>query len=221
MLAIVLEVWSSKRLDIAVGILEGNADILILQALIRSSEYLNNQQDLRLGAIYKYTNGVVFLGTPHRGSDKVGLGQIVANIAAFALRQPNEKLLKNLDKESDVLERQRRSFASISEKLPVVCLWEEKPMEIGIVSLLILILITQLKLQIVPEWSASIDGFKVKSGSIPANHSEMCKYKDVNTPGYQRTSGHIIDFVEAAAERMSSGESFAVLVFKIPTAELV
>ncbi|CAG8958691.1 hypothetical protein HYFRA_00011533 [Hymenoscyphus fraxineus] len=106
--------------------------LVIKEALIRSSEYLNNQQDMALGSIFKYTSGVIFLGTPHRGSEKTGLGQIVATIAAVALRQPNDKLLKNLEKESDVLERQRRSFASISKNLPVVCLWEEKPMAIGI-----------------------------------------------------------------------------------------
>lgn len=95
---------------------------MIKEALIRSSEYLNNQQDLSLGSIFKFTSGVVFLGTPHRGSEKTGLGQIVAKIAVLALRQPNDKLLKNLEKDSDVLERQRRSFASISENFPVVCL---------------------------------------------------------------------------------------------------
>lgn len=106
---------------------------MIKEALIRSSEYLNNQQDYNLGSIFKFTSGVIFYGTPHRGSEKTGLGQIVAKIAALTLRQPNDKLLKNLEKDSDVLERQRRSFASISKNLSVVCLWEEKPMSIGIV----------------------------------------------------------------------------------------
>ncbi|KAF4626223.1 hypothetical protein G7Y89_g11938 [Cudoniella acicularis] len=163
--------------------------LVIKEALIRSSEYLNNQQDERLGSIYKHTAGVVFLGTPHRGSEQVGLGQVVAKVAACALRQPNDKLLKNLDKESDVLERQRRSFASINQAIPLVCLWEEKPTVVGI---------------IVPEWSACIDGFQVKTGSIPANHMQMCKYENSDSIGYQRTSGHIINLVDAIAEKEAS-----------------
>ncbi len=86
------------------------------KALIRSSEYLNNRQDLGRGAIYNCTNGVVFLGTPHRGSDQTGFADIVSRIAKVAWRQPSHHLVRNLEVDSDVLERQRKSFASISEK---------------------------------------------------------------------------------------------------------
>ncbi|CAG8958690.1 hypothetical protein HYFRA_00011532 [Hymenoscyphus fraxineus] len=40
--------------------------------------------------------------------------------------------------------------------------------------------------------------------SIPANHSEMCKYKDAITIGYQRTSGYIMNLVDISAARVSS-----------------
>lgn len=104
-----------------------------LKALIRSSEYLNNRQDLGLGAIYRCTSGVVFLGTPHRGSEQTGLADIVSRIARVALRQPNKHIVRNLAEDSDVLERQRKSFASISERLSLVCLFEEVPTSIGLV----------------------------------------------------------------------------------------
>jgi hypothetical protein len=45
----------------------------------------------------------------------------------------NSKLLQALEKDSPVLEEQRRSFASISNKMRIVCAYEEKPMPIGIV----------------------------------------------------------------------------------------
>lgn len=89
---------------------------------------------MRLGEIYNCTAGVIFLGTPHRGSGKTGFAEIVANVARVALRQPNDKLVRNLEEDSDVLERQRKSFASISETLSLVCLFEEKPTGIGLVS---------------------------------------------------------------------------------------
>jgi hypothetical protein len=94
---------------------------------------LNNGQNARLGAIYEDTIGVVFLGTPHRGSDKAGLAEIVGRIAKATLRQPNKVLLRTLEEDSDVSERQRKSFASIGEKLEIACLFEEKPMSIGMV----------------------------------------------------------------------------------------
>jgi hypothetical protein len=93
-----------------------------------------NGQNPTLGAIYTCTSGVVFLGTPHRGSDKIGLAQVVSSIAKLALRQPNDKVLRNLAEDSDILERQRESFTTISSKMPLVCLHEELPTGIGIVS---------------------------------------------------------------------------------------
>ena len=104
-----------------------------LQALIRSSEYFHNKQNERLGTIYNSTYGVVFLGTPHRGSDKAGLGHLVAGIAKVTLRQPNPHLLRSLEQDSDVLEHQRASFASVSSTISLVCLYEEEPTAVGIV----------------------------------------------------------------------------------------
>jgi hypothetical protein len=104
-----------------------------VQALIRSSEHQNNHQNLALGAIYSCTAGVVFLGTPHRGSDRIGLAEVVSSIAKVALRQPNDKLVHNLAEDSDVLERQWISFTSISKEMRLVCLHEELPTGIGIV----------------------------------------------------------------------------------------
>lgn len=94
---------------------------------------MNNGQDLRLGAIYKDAIGVVFLGTLHRGSNKAGLAEVVGRIAKATLRHPNKVLLRTLEEDSDVLERQRRLFASICERLQLACLFEEKPMAIGMV----------------------------------------------------------------------------------------
>jgi len=76
----------------------------------------------------------IFFGTPHRGSAKTVLAQLVANVAKVALQNPNDKLVEALLQDSQVLEHQRKSFASISKDLRLVCLAEEIPMAIGMVS---------------------------------------------------------------------------------------
>ena len=96
--------------------------MVLSQALIRSAQYLHDNQALDLGALYSCTAGVVFIGTPYRGSDQTGLAKIVSNKAKVSLRQPNDKLLDYLKKEFDTLENQRKGFVSISKDLPVVCL---------------------------------------------------------------------------------------------------
>jgi hypothetical protein len=108
--------------------------VSLWQALIKSSEHLKNNRNKAHGSIYSCTAGVVFLGTPHRGSDKVGLAKLVSNVAKVAFRQPNNNLVHSLDEDSDALERQRDSFTSISKDMPLVCLFEELPTGIGLVS---------------------------------------------------------------------------------------
>ena len=170
---------------------------------------------MELGAIYRSTVGVVFLGTPHRGSDKVGLAQIVQEVAKLALRKPNEKLLKNLERESDVLEHQRKSFASVSEKMSLRCLFEEKPTGIGIVSLAGPTTLfwasrstdsIDIIIQIVPESSACIDGFNVKTNSIPATHMEMCKFASDSDLGYQRIFFHVHSLLRDARQHSTFSE---------------
>ena len=105
------------------------------KALIRSAECFHTEQNVKLGYIYKYTRGLLFLGTPHRGSEHTGFADIITKVASVALRQPNKKLIELLRQESDVLEGQRSSFSAISKDLPIACIYETVPMMgIGMVS---------------------------------------------------------------------------------------
>ncbi|MCJ1249500.1 hypothetical protein MMC30_006724 [Trapelia coarctata] len=169
--------------------------LVIKQALIRSAEYLAHKQDANLDSIYQNTCGVIFFGTPHRGSDKAGQAHIIVDLAKLALRQPNAKLLRTLEEESDVLEHQRKSFASVTEMLPITCFYEEVPM--GVVGM------------VVPERSACIDGFRVRTGGIPKNHTEMCKFASEKDIGYKRTLGHIHDIVDIVLEDSARKASLA------------
>ena len=117
--------------------------LTLQQALIRSSEYHHNNQSVRLGAIGQATKGIVsiikaskcigltfmkvFMGTPHRGSSSAQLAGLVASIARIAFRQhPNERLINALRQDSDLLEHNRRSFASISDNLPIGSFFESE-----------------------------------------------------------------------------------------------
>lgn len=77
---------------------------------------------------------MIFLGTPHRGSDKTDFANIIASVAKFSLRQPNKKLIRALSPDSDVLENQREQFTTITRETPIVCIREELPTAIGMVS---------------------------------------------------------------------------------------
>lgn len=59
------------------------------------------------------TKLVVFLGTPHRGSSSVTWGQIASNLAALALQDSNDNLLRTLDVNSEVLDMINEEFKNI------------------------------------------------------------------------------------------------------------
>ena len=50
-----------------------------------------------------------------------------------------------------------------------------------------------------PEHSATIDGFNVQKNSIPANHMDMCKFKDPSDIGFKRVARTIEILVEDAS----------------------
>ncbi|KAK8067630.1 hypothetical protein PG996_006742 [Apiospora saccharicola] len=82
--------------------------LVVKDALIAADNYRSHGRFPDQAEIYSSTKGVIFFGTPHRGSDKVALGEMLASIAKISLRQPNTQLLDALPQDSHILEKQRR-----------------------------------------------------------------------------------------------------------------
>ncbi|CZR51417.1 uncharacterized protein PAC_01293 [Phialocephala subalpina] len=139
--------------------------LVVKAALIESAAYNSHKRHPTLGEIYASTIGVIFLGTPHRGSSKENLGEVVANVAKLSFRQPNKQLLATLKTDSHILENQRDQFTTISSNLSII----------------------------VKEASASYDGFNVRRDAINANHMNMVKFPSKGNEGYKRTLGHVDD----------------------------
>ncbi|GAB1316550.1 hypothetical protein MFIFM68171_06760 [Madurella fahalii] len=164
--------------------------LVVKEALIKSATYHSHGRHPKLGEVYMRTSGVVFMGTPHRGSSKTSIGGIVAGIAKVSLRRPNTQLLKTLARDSGILEKQRDDFTTISKDLEVVCIREEVPTGVGL---------------IVPEASASYDGFRVRRDAINANHMDMTKFASQDEEGYKRTLSHIIDLCNVRQVGLQAG----------------
>ena len=92
-----------------------------------------HKENPELGMIYRYTAGVVFMGTPHRGSDKVQLADMLVLAAKVTWRKPNDELLNALRSNASVLNQQRANFTTIMDGFSVVCLYESQPTSIGMV----------------------------------------------------------------------------------------
>jgi hypothetical protein len=58
--------------------------------------------------------GIIFLGTPHRGSDMASLAKVVAFVAQVTLRNTNDKVIRDLERDSEILNRIRDNFMHTS-----------------------------------------------------------------------------------------------------------
>ena len=92
------------------------------------------QPKAHLHGIYQATRGIVFLGTPHRGSGLAKWGQMLA-FSIGLLKQTNANIVAVLEQDSEVLERIHNSFQTLvrgrneesTNRIEVVCFWEELP----------------------------------------------------------------------------------------------
>jgi hypothetical protein len=106
----------------------------VKDTLIKAASHHSHQRDRDLALIFLYTRGVIFSGTPHRGTEKEALGDLIAKTANLMFREANTQLLQSLRTGSHVLEKQRDDFVTISNNFLVRCVKEELPTAIGMVS---------------------------------------------------------------------------------------
>ncbi|KAK3331681.1 hypothetical protein B0T19DRAFT_397518 [Cercophora scortea] len=131
--------------------------------------------------------GVVFLGTPHRGSpDMARLGDTVRGAASFILRiDTSASAIKALGLQSDALERSQDAFARIwsSYDFKVKTFQEALPLtglNIGL-----------LNQKVVPDFSSILGDPREAAETIQANHMDMCRFKSRDDPNYRKVSDEL------------------------------
>ena len=150
--------------------------LVVKRALIYSSEIRGIYTE-HLRSIYVSTFGILFLGTPHKGSDVAEWGSRLEWICSVALpsklldSQP--QLVDALKKDNETLQNIDRQFIQLMNRFHVYFFHEGKP--------------TNLKgtlKYIVDEASASPTVQDVERASIQADHSHMCKFESDAAPGF-------------------------------------
>jgi hypothetical protein len=71
---------------------------------------LQARLESRYQPIKDATLGLIFMGTPHRGSDKAIYSKVLANVAQFVSHRPPARLLSALQTNSDILSRLTTDF---------------------------------------------------------------------------------------------------------------
>ncbi|KAH9203559.1 Alpha/Beta hydrolase protein, partial [Leptodontidium sp. 2 PMI_412] len=130
--------------------------IVVKQALLQA------RLEPRCQAIKEATLGLIFLGTPHRGSDKATYGKVLANVAQFMSHRPQPRLLTALQTNSDVLLRLTSDFRFQLSDYQVYSFFELRPMKGS---------------RIVEKHSALLETNHEEQIPVDADHSTMCKFE--------------------------------------------
>ena len=171
----------------------GQGGLVIKDALCKSHEFKSSGRNPRAAAVIDFTYGIAFLGTPHRGGNHTEWAKIATNFASVVLKDHNARIIDALKTGSEILERLQDSFCGIVKQISIFSFLED--IAYGSAG------------KIVGDESATLGLPCERKQWIPANHSDMCKFKSETDHGYERVSGGIIDLVEDAVEAVDKREA--------------
>jgi hypothetical protein len=98
--------------------------IVVKSALIQAKSSKNDERGLQ--DVHQSTCGIMFLGTPHQGSDEAPWGDILKGVIADSSLQEEHVLLRSLSKETQWLELQLEQFKSISTGYNICSCYEDE-----------------------------------------------------------------------------------------------
>ncbi|KAK2777653.1 hypothetical protein FQN52_003019 [Onygenales sp. PD_12] len=140
--------------------------------------------------------GVCFLGTPHRGSKAASIGKIAFEVSKLFLRDPNLKLLRALEIDSEILERVSKSFCQILSdgNLHVHSFSEE---------------LSTTGLKIVDSFSSYIGEVNETRGIIHADHRNIARFSGLDDPGFKRVQNVLLKW-ESDISRRNVAEPYCL-----------
>ncbi|KAJ5501025.1 hypothetical protein N7527_012146 [Penicillium freii] len=150
----------------------------------------NNPQP-HLRGIFDCAKGIVFMGTPHKGSWMADWARMPAS-ALGLVKSTNVSLLDVLRRDSQLLESIQvefllmiREIRESGRSLEVTCFFEELPLpHVG---------------KVVSKESATFEGYSCRS--IHANHRDMTKFASVDDNGFRRLLGELNRWASQTIQR--------------------
>lgn len=141
-----------------------------------------NEEEIDYHDVFDSLVGIIFMGTPHRGSWMADWAAIPASALDLVVPTNTKKLREILTTDNQLLEAIQEDFLSMlreqlgeRRKIEIMCFFEELPIYKG--------------LRVVERHSATLEGYN--DASIYANHSNMVKFASKNDGGFQRVSGEL------------------------------
>lgn len=186
------------------------AKTIFHQALVNADTHDGPFEDIAVSTV-----GIVFLGTPHRGTKSTKWGELIAfsGKALFGF-ETEDRILKDLREDSETLMDLLYTFTLwlFRMSIPVVCCFEQYVTDYGarlglkwkeLVSIVldpVLNYISHQGLKVVEEKSACIDGHR--KVPLPTDHLKINKFSGKYDPSYQSIYPIIMEMGQNASEKV-------------------
>ena len=150
------------------------------------------------------TRGVIFLGTPHRGSAVASLGKVISGLARVAFQNPNPNILSALEKDSDTFERISNTFRHVlaSGRINIHSFQEE---------------LQTHGISIVDASSSRLGDVNESISTLHANHQDMVKFSTANDPNFKRVVSVLRRWVDEINESQPAPSQSLSLDTECPT----
>jgi len=152
---------------------------MLAQSSIATDDALHN--------IVDSTSAVIFLGTPHRGSQELAaVGEWARSLVSTALRmESNDAILNALNLKTTDLERAQEAFSALWFKYDFRVKTFQEGLGLTGVNLSV------LGNKVVPDYSSLLGDPRERAETIQANHMDMCRFTGPEDPNYSKLSGEI------------------------------
>ncbi|PYH92748.1 catalytic protein [Aspergillus ellipticus CBS 707.79] len=160
---------------------------LVVKRTLIYCRNVSNEKIEHLRSIYVSTYGILFLGTPHNGSDVAKWGLLLQNICTAVMpkkfMESSSQLVKTLKTNNETLQNINSLFADITSRFHIYFFHETLSTDIK-----------GTRELIVDESSAAPYMEGVERMGIEADHSHMCKFDDENSPGYEAVAEALLRY---------------------------
>ncbi|KAJ5371991.1 Cytochrome P450 [Penicillium concentricum] len=168
---------------------------IIVKRALTLSQGRTSAKSARLHMIYTCTYGILFFGTPHNGSSKARQLGTIHKLASFIVPKRvarfETSLVTGIEDDSETIQNLAEDFSPLMSRYHIMFLWEQ--------------LRTDMKYTtdyIVDRESAApiLDG--TDRCGIAADHRGICKFENVDSPGFKVVIVALKRYCKAAPARI-------------------
>ncbi|KAF8420168.1 Alpha/Beta hydrolase protein, partial [Terfezia claveryi] len=153
--------------------------LVVKRACVKAS----GDGDKRIRDISTKISGIIFLGTPHRGSSQAKM--LNSLVSLLGRGGSGRAYLKDLTVNSALLQMLNDDFRHLATRINLFSFWEQKKTRIG-----------SFEQMIVEQYSAILGYAEEGSAPLFADHHLICKFSSPGDPNYAIVTSTILAMVE-------------------------